>query len=67
MGQVRSGVLPVNPVSEMIGEKTHLTVFGFEFAYYTVGLRPVYLKNGKLPRLKRINPSSSATFVLVSK
>jgi predicted acetyltransferase len=27
-----------HPISEMIGEKTHLTVCGFELAYYTVVL-----------------------------
>ena len=38
MGQVRSGVLSVNPVSEMIGERTHLTVYRFEFADYAFDL-----------------------------
>ena len=38
MGQMRFGVLSVNPVAEMIGERTYLTVYRFEFAHYPVAL-----------------------------
>jgi len=44
----------------MIGELLSLTVYRFEVADYAVDLWPVYLKNGELPRMARINPSSSA-------
>jgi hypothetical protein len=44
----------------MIGELLSLTVYRFEVEPYAVALWPVYLKNGALPRMKRINPSSSA-------
>jgi len=35
---VISGVLSVSPAVEMIGEKTHLTVYRFEFANYAAVL-----------------------------